>query len=182
MTGMTLVAWRIGCFCWESDPLPTQHSHTTCQIAASAGKWCGQSGPASSQTTSRSSGCPSQVSLFCFVGSPEWPVFPVVEEEVVGVKSRVNDRIIGNFFCEPKQDLTLQAHTPSYPHIVISITNILYMCDCDSQCLGWWSQSQTQRAEELTLQRLFYENSNVRGGWLLFDLKVFSSFLGGGMF
>lgn len=44
--------------------------------------------------------------------------------------------------------------------------------------VGWGSQNQTQRAEELTLQRLFYKNNNIRGGWLLFDLKVFPLFLG----
>lgn len=45
---------------------------------------------------------------------------------------------------------------------------------CDQWCHLAQEQltNQTQRAEELTLQRLFYRGVNRR--WLLFDLKVFS--------
>lgn len=87
------------------------------------------------------------------------------------------------------RDLTLSAHTPSWifrpvsTHCSVSsgrqplTNNIMYMYNCDQQpnLAREELSNQTQRAEELTLQRLFY--NNITGGGFYLIWKFSLSFL-----
>lgn len=166
-TGKSPVAWWVGCFCWKSDPLPVQQHHTTCWIAAAAAADTKLS--TSPETCSVLTALPVRClcSAFCFsralIGS-SWQC-RTCRESGSGWDEDRDYEYIYIFFCDDtKVHLTETSHCRyTLPEIIRPVSthckddhNILYMYDCDNQRMGGRnSQNQTQRAEELTLQRLF---------------------------